>query len=52
LYAIHYTKHHNIDILESTFLRYIYAEYRRHCIDRTIKYMEYAAVYPSIEMLS
>lgn len=28
------------------------AEYQRHCIDRTIKYMEYAALYPSIEMLS
>lgn len=53
LYSIHhYTEHHNIDILESSFLRYVYAEYRRHCIDRTIKYMEYAAVYPSIEMLS
>lgn len=53
LYSIHhYTEHHNINILESSFLRYAYAEFRRHCIDRTIKYMEYAAMYPSVEMLS
>lgn len=53
LYSIHhYTEHHDLNVLESSFLRYVYAEYQRHCIDRTIKYMEYAAVYPSIEMLS
>lgn len=53
LYSIHhYTEHHDLNVLESTFLRYAYAEFCKHCIDRTIKYMEYAAVYPSIEMLS
>lgn len=53
LYTIHhYTAHHDLNVLENTFLRYAYAEYCEHSIDRTIKYMEYAAIYPSVEMLS
>lgn len=55
IYTVHhydYQCFYGTDILEKTFLRYAYAEYCEHSIDRSIKYMEYAAVYPSVEMLS
>ena len=47
----HYHTHENMDVLDSSFLKYVCRELDSLYIDNVIKFMEYAAVYPSIEML-
>ena len=47
----HYFTHYNISVLKDTFLKYSYEVYNRYLFDYTIKFMEYSALYPSVEML-
>ena len=48
---IHYCSHFNIDVLKDTFLKYSYEIYKKYGFANTIKFMEYSAIYPSVEML-